>query len=68
MLVSEKFLTPDDVAERLRVSVRTVWEWLRTGRLRSYRAGNLYRISEEHLQEFLEGSARRATGQEGGDN
>lgn len=47
-------LTVEDVAERLRVSKKTVYGWLRSGELRSIRLGGLWRISEEDLAQFIE--------------
>lgn len=49
-----KYLTPEEVAEELRVTRRTVYEWLGTGRLKAYRAGNFWRITREQLERFLQ--------------
>lgn len=50
----EKLLTPEEVAERLAVTPRTVRDWLRAGKLQGVKAGRLWRITEKALCEFLE--------------
>ncbi|MBX6377927.1 MAG: helix-turn-helix domain-containing protein [Clostridia bacterium] len=50
----ERLLTPEEVADQLRVTRRTVYEWLRTGRLRGLRAGQFWRIRPEDVEAFLE--------------
>src|SRR5260370_39501552 len=49
----EGLLTPEEVAARLRVSRRTVYAWLKIGRLRGLRAGKAWRIRPEDLDAFL---------------
>ncbi|PZN07746.1 MAG: hypothetical protein DIU76_04010 [Bacillota bacterium] len=51
----ERLLTPEEVADILRVTRRTVYEWLRTGRLRGLKAGPFWRIRPEDLDRFLAG-------------
>jgi excisionase family DNA binding protein len=51
--MEKKLLTPAQVAERLQVTERTVYTWLRGGRLRGLRAGRLWRVREEDLEAFL---------------
>lgn len=50
----EKLLTPDEVAEKLAVKVRSVNEWLRTGKLKGVKVGRLWRVKEEDLEAFIE--------------
>ncbi len=47
------FLTPEEVAEQLRVSRRTVYAWLHSGRLRAAKAGKHWRIRPEDIETFL---------------
>ena len=59
------FLTPEELAEALRVSPETVRRWLRTGEVRGQRAGKQWRVpweegarlvgGEEKLLEALRG-------------
>jgi len=47
------YLTPEQVAEALQVSRRTVYEWLKLGRLRGVRAGKAWRIEPKDVKAFL---------------
>jgi excisionase family DNA binding protein len=52
-------LTPRAVAERLGVSLATVYSLLSSGRLHAYRIGvgrGTYRVSEDQLASFLRGA------------
>lgn len=44
--------TCQEVAERYRVQIRTVWGWVRTQKLPAIHVGRDYRIREEDLQAF----------------
>jgi len=50
----EKLLTPEEVADRLAVSPKSIREWLRQGKLKGVRAGRLWRIRERDLEAFLD--------------
>jgi excisionase family DNA binding protein len=52
--MNEKLLTPEQVAERLQVTGRTVYAWLRSGTLPALKLGRLWRIRPEDLETFLE--------------
>ncbi len=51
--MTEKLLTPEQVAERLQVTERTVYRWLTEGRLKGVRLGRLWRIRPEAFDAFL---------------
>jgi len=46
--------TPEEVAEKLRVSRRSVYQWLNSGRLNGLKAGQYWRVTEEDLTQFLQ--------------
>lgn len=48
----EKFLTPEEVAEILAVPVETLRVWLRQGKIRGVKVGQLWRIPQEAVEEF----------------
>ena len=48
----EKFYDCKQVAERYGVKITTVWDWIKTGKLKAVRIGRFYRIKEEALAEF----------------
>ena len=49
----EQLLTPEVAAEKLAVSVKTVKNLLRSGKLRGVKVGNLWRLRQKALQEYL---------------
>ena len=51
--------TPEEVAERLRVSRRAVYQWLTTGKLLGMKAGQGWRITEEALIDFMKKTSSR---------
>ena len=58
--MSEKLLTPTQVAERLQITERTVYEWIRGGKLTALKLGRLWRIRQDDLEAFLEGARAKA--------
>jgi excisionase family DNA binding protein len=64
--VDERYLTLPEVAERLKVSRRTVYRWIKDGDLVAYKFANEYRITESALIEFLEARRTRQPGPKGG--
>ena len=46
--------TPEEVAENLKTTRRTVYRWLVKGTLRGMRAGDTWRIAEQDVMAFLE--------------
>jgi len=51
--MNDKYLTVDEVAEQLQVLPATVRDWLKGGSLKGFKAGRLWRIKQEDLDEFL---------------
>jgi excisionase family DNA binding protein len=49
----DRLLTPEEVAEQLQVAVKTVKDWLRAGKLRGIKMGQLWRVEPEALDEYL---------------
>ena len=58
-----KIYTPEEAAKELKMSVQTIWKYIREGKLKAAKFGKTYRISEKQLEEFFD----RMT-QEPGDN
>jgi excisionase family DNA binding protein len=52
--VDERYLTLREVAERLKVSRRTVYRWIKDEDLNAYKIANEYRITERDVKDFLE--------------
>lgn len=51
--LGERLLKPEEVAELLAVTPKSIRQWLREGRLRGIRAGRLWRVRPEDLDEFI---------------
>jgi len=45
--------TLSDVAEALKVSRRTVLRYVKTGRIKAFKFGNNYRITQENIDKFM---------------
>jgi len=56
----KQLLTPEAAAEQLAVSVKTVKNLLRSGKLRGVKVGNLWRLREEALEEYLKESVHNS--------
>lgn len=54
----DRYYTPAEVAEILKVKRQTVYTWIREGRLQADKIGRTRRISEAQLQEFLKEGKR----------
>jgi excisionase family DNA binding protein len=48
-----RFLTPQEVADLLRVSNMTVYRLIKSGELRAVRVGKAYRLLEEDVDAYL---------------
>jgi excisionase family DNA binding protein len=49
-----RLLTPNEVAEQLRVSTMTVYRLIKAGDLRAARIGKSFRISEDDVDAYLQ--------------
>jgi excisionase family DNA binding protein len=52
-MTDERLLTPEDVAERLQLSVWTILDYLRKGHLRGVKLQRQWRVREVDLQAFI---------------
>src|SRR5690606_5122665 len=60
--MTKVLLTPTQVADRLQLTEQTVYDWLRSGKIEGVKLGRLWRITEEHLEEFLSALHTRSHG------
>lgn len=49
----EKLYTPEEVADMLRVTRRTVYEWIRSGQLKAVKVGRQWRITEDDISKMM---------------
>lgn len=57
-MVDEKFLTPEQVAEKLQVTIQTIYTWMRSGYLPSFKMGRLWRVRPSDLENFINQQTR----------
>ncbi len=55
----ERFLTLQEVADRLQVSYRSVYRWVHEDKLPAYQIETQWRVTEADLEEFLEQRKKR---------
>jgi excisionase family DNA binding protein len=53
----DKILTVPQAAAQFQVSERTIYEWLRDGKIPGKKIGKVWRMSAEVLNDFLRGTA-----------
>jgi len=51
----EKYYTPEEIAANLKVSRKTIYNWIQEGRLKAIKIGHFWRISESELNRLLAG-------------
>ena len=49
------YVTPDEIANNLSITSKTVREWLKSGDLVGVKFGNSWRVHEKDFERFLEG-------------
>jgi len=49
---TERYYTVQQIADKLNIHFRTVYNLIYTGQLPSIRVGRVYRISQDHLNAF----------------
>ena len=52
MTYTDKFYTPEEVARILKLNKETVRRKLRSGELKAFKAGKVWRIPSESLKEY----------------
>lgn len=49
----QAYYTPQEIAQTFKVKKSTVYFWIREGKLKAIKMGNLVRIPEKALREFI---------------
>ena len=52
--VVDVIYTIEETAEILKIKPRTVRQWITDGKLKSFKIGDLVRVHEDDLQEFID--------------
>lgn len=50
------FYTADELAQKLRVNIMTIYRYIKAGRINAYKIGKEFRISLKDFNNFLEKS------------
>ncbi|MFQ5613215.1 MAG: helix-turn-helix domain-containing protein [Anaerolineae bacterium] len=53
-MMKNEMLTPDEVADYLKVPIQTIWRWCRKGTLPAVKIGKYWRVPREELDDFIE--------------
>ena len=60
--MSEEVLTPEEVAQELKMAPKTIMDWLRSGKLPGRKYGRFWRILRSDFEEFKRGGKRSKRG------
>lgn len=58
-MTQEQYYSIEEVAKTLKVAYLTVYRWIKSGKLRSFKAGKQYRISKEDLTTFIDNRPKK---------
>lgn len=50
----KEFYTAQELADKLRVNIMTIYRYIDAGKLKAYKLGKEFRIDREEFQSFLE--------------
>lgn len=53
MKKEEKFYTAEELAEKLRVNIMTIYRYIKAGKLNAYKFGKEYRVEIKDFESFL---------------
>jgi excisionase family DNA binding protein len=51
--MTEEFYKAEDLAEKLKVNIMTIYRYIKAGRLKAYKIGKEYRIDKAEFNKFL---------------
>ncbi len=54
----EKFYSPEEIAANLKVSRKTIYNWIQKGHLKAVKIGHFWRVSESELNRLLKGEKK----------
>jgi len=52
VILMDNYFTPQQVAEKLQLNIGTVYEWIREGKLKAVKVGDLWCIPESELKQI----------------
>lgn len=54
----ERYFTPKEVSEMLKLNIGTLYKWIREGKLKAVKLGDVWRIPESELNRLLSGEEK----------
>ena len=54
----KEFYTAQELADKLRVNIMTIYRYIDKGKLKAYKFGKEFRIDQKTFQEFLKNSQK----------
>ena len=54
----DKYYTPEEIAANLKVSRKTIYNWIQKGHLKAVKIGHFWRVSESELNRLLKGEKK----------
>lgn len=54
----ENYYTPKQIADKLKLNIRTIYKWIREERINAVKLGDVWRISESEVNRLLEGEKK----------
>jgi len=52
--MNKEFYTAEELAEKLRVNIMTIYRYIKAGRLKAYKIGKDFRIDQSEFNKFLD--------------
>ena len=49
----DTYYTPKELSDKLKLNIRTIYKWIREGKLNAIKLGDVWRISEAELKRLL---------------
>jgi excisionase family DNA binding protein len=53
-MAEDKIYSLNDLIDLLQISRKTLIEYIKGGKIKAFRVGNAYRVTEESLQDYIE--------------
>ena len=52
----ENHYTPKEISSKLKLNIMTIYKWIREGKIKAVKLGDVWRISESELNRLLSGN------------
>lgn len=55
----EEFYTAEELAEKLRVNIMTIYRYIKAGKIKAYKFGKEFRVEKSEFESFLKKSSTK---------